>query len=127
MPLHPNVKVCTHLKVTGVRCGSPALRGEQFCYLHERMTRGVQVPPNARLPPRPLRHRARPRGPPGSRLPRHHKNRPTRVPETTITGAAIETPHAPQIESANRIDPTHRKPPVSVPEPPKQPKNAARA
>jgi hypothetical protein len=51
MPLHPNVKVCTHLKVTGVRCGSPALRGEQFCYFHERMTRGVQVPPNARLHP----------------------------------------------------------------------------
>ena len=51
MPIHPNVKVCTHLKVTGVRCGSPALRGEQFCYFHERMTRGVQVPPNARLHP----------------------------------------------------------------------------
>jgi hypothetical protein len=32
MPIHPSVKVCTHIKVTGVRCGSPALRGEQFCY-----------------------------------------------------------------------------------------------
>ena len=51
MPIHPNVKVCTHIKVTGVRCGSPALRGEQFCYFHQRMTRGVQVPPNARLHP----------------------------------------------------------------------------
>jgi len=51
MPVHRNVKVCTHIKVTGVRCGSPALRGEQFCYFHQRMMRGVQVPPNARLHP----------------------------------------------------------------------------
>src|SRR5215475_10746286 len=28
MPIHQNVKSCTHIKVTGVRCGSPALRGE---------------------------------------------------------------------------------------------------
>src|ERR1035437_6850516 len=45
----PNIKSCTHIKVTGVRCGSPALRGEQFCYFHQRMMRGVQTPPNARL------------------------------------------------------------------------------
>jgi len=51
MPIHPNVKVCTHIKVTGVRCGSPALRGEQFCYFHQRMVRGVATPPNARLHP----------------------------------------------------------------------------
>ena len=51
MPVHPNVKVCTHIKVTGVRCGSPALRGEQFCYFHQRMLRGVQIPNNARLHP----------------------------------------------------------------------------
>jgi hypothetical protein len=51
MPVHPNVKVCTHIKVTGVRCGSPALRGEQFCYFHQRMMRGVATPPNARLHP----------------------------------------------------------------------------
>jgi|CZKR01.1.fsa_nt_gi hypothetical protein len=51
MPIHPNVKVCTHIKVTGVRCGSPALRGEQFCYFHQRMMRGVSTPPNARLHP----------------------------------------------------------------------------
>src|ERR1035438_9094291 len=31
MPVHSNVRSCTHIKVTGVRCGSPALRGEQFC------------------------------------------------------------------------------------------------
>src|SRR5713101_3087869 len=51
MPVHPNVKVCTHIKVTGVRCGSPALRGEQFCYFHQRMMHGVQMPTNARLHP----------------------------------------------------------------------------
>ena len=51
MPRHPNVKLCTHIKVTGVRCGSPALRGEQFCYFHQRMMRGVQTPPDARLHP----------------------------------------------------------------------------
>jgi hypothetical protein len=51
MPHHPNVKVCTHIKVTGVRCGSPALRGELFCYFHQRMMRGVQIPDNARLHP----------------------------------------------------------------------------
>ena len=44
-------KTCTHIKVTGVRCGSPALRGEQFCYFHQRMHRGVRTPPQARLHP----------------------------------------------------------------------------
>ncbi len=51
MARHPNVKLCTHIKVTGVRCNSPALRGEQFCYFHQRMMRGVQTPPDARLHP----------------------------------------------------------------------------
>ena len=51
MPVHPNVRVCTHIKVTGVRCGSPALRGEQFCYFHQRMIRGVRTPPESRLHP----------------------------------------------------------------------------
>jgi hypothetical protein len=39
----PNVKVCTHIKVNGVRCGSPALRSEQFCYFHQRMIHGVKA------------------------------------------------------------------------------------
>jgi hypothetical protein len=51
MPLHPSVKICTHIKVTGVQCGSPALRGEQFCYFHQRMVRGVRTPSQARLHP----------------------------------------------------------------------------
>jgi len=42
-------KSCTHIKVTGVRCGSPALRGEQFCYFHQRMLRTVQGPPASRI------------------------------------------------------------------------------
>lgn len=37
-------KSCTHIKVTGVRCGSPAMRGEQFCYFHQRMLRTVRGP-----------------------------------------------------------------------------------
>ena len=49
MPNNPSVKICTHIKVTGVRCGSPALRGEQFCYFHQRMLRTVKGPPDSRL------------------------------------------------------------------------------
>jgi len=45
----PNPKNCTHIKVTGVRCGSPALRGEQFCYFHQRMLRTVKGPPATRI------------------------------------------------------------------------------
>ena len=45
----PNVKNCTHIRVTGVRCGSPALRGEQFCYFHQRMIRTVKGPPASRV------------------------------------------------------------------------------
>jgi hypothetical protein len=32
-----NIRTCTDIKVTGVRCGSPALRGERYCYFHYRM------------------------------------------------------------------------------------------
>jgi len=42
LPKHPNVRTCTHIKVTGQRCGSPALRGEFFCYFHTRVIKGVQ-------------------------------------------------------------------------------------
>jgi len=50
-PLNKNTRVCTHIKVNGVRCGSPALRGEVFCYFHQRMIRGVATPPKSRLHP----------------------------------------------------------------------------
>ena len=49
MPIRHTVKDCTHIKVTGVRCGSPALRGEQFCYFHQRMLRTVKGPPESRV------------------------------------------------------------------------------
>jgi hypothetical protein len=42
---------CTHIKVTGVRCGSPTLRGEQFCYFHQHAHRGVRKPQQSRLHP----------------------------------------------------------------------------
>ncbi len=49
MSLHPNAKRCTHIKVTGHQCGSPALRGEHFCYFHTRMIKGVRSRPDQRL------------------------------------------------------------------------------
>src|ERR1035438_5610416 len=39
-----NPKSCTHIKVTGVRCGSPSRRGGHFCYFHQRMLRAVKDP-----------------------------------------------------------------------------------
>jgi len=42
---------CTHIKVTGVRCGSPALKGEQFCYFHQNAHRSVRRPKQSRLHP----------------------------------------------------------------------------
>jgi hypothetical protein len=38
------VPTCSHIMVTGVPCQSPALRGEQFCYFHQRMLAGVALP-----------------------------------------------------------------------------------
>jgi hypothetical protein len=49
--LMENRKSCTHIKVSGVRCGSPSLRGEQFCYYHQRMHCGVRTPRQSRLHP----------------------------------------------------------------------------
>ena len=51
MPANPNSRLCSHIKVNGVRCGSPSLRGEVFCYFHQRMIRGVRTPPRSRLHP----------------------------------------------------------------------------
>jgi hypothetical protein len=44
-------RICTHIKTNGIRCGSPSLRGEQFCYFHQRMIRGVRTPPKSRIHP----------------------------------------------------------------------------
>jgi hypothetical protein len=49
MPTRHTIKDCTHIKVTGALCGSPALRGEQFCYFHQRMLRTVKGPPESRI------------------------------------------------------------------------------
>ena len=49
--LMSSTKSCTHIKVSGVRCGSPALRGEQFCYFHQQAHRSVRRPPFSRLHP----------------------------------------------------------------------------
>lgn len=51
MPLNRNIRLCAHVKVDGVRCGSPCLFGEVFCYFHQRMIRGVATPPQSRLHP----------------------------------------------------------------------------
>jgi len=51
MSLTQNIRLCTHIKVNGTRCGSPALREEIFCYFHQRMIRGVRTPPKSRLHP----------------------------------------------------------------------------
>jgi len=49
LPTRPNVRNCTHIKVTGQQCGSPALRGEFFCYFHTRVIKGVQQRVDMRL------------------------------------------------------------------------------
>ena len=47
LPKRPNL--CTHIKAAGQRCGSPALRGEFFCYFHTRVIKGVQQRVDMRL------------------------------------------------------------------------------
>jgi hypothetical protein len=51
MPLHPKVRRCTHIQVTGHRCGSPALKQEYFCYFHTRMIKGVQSRVDSQIAP----------------------------------------------------------------------------
>jgi hypothetical protein len=51
MPIHPNARQCTHIAVTGHRCGSPALKKEYFCYFHTRMIKGVQTRVDSKISP----------------------------------------------------------------------------
>jgi hypothetical protein len=51
MPLHPNVRRCTHIQVTGHRCGSPALQQQYFCYFHTRMIKGVETRVDSEIHP----------------------------------------------------------------------------
>ncbi len=34
MPIDRRIRPCDHIKVDGVRCGSPAMRGAFKCYFH---------------------------------------------------------------------------------------------
>ena len=34
---HQQLERCQHIKVNGVRCGSPGLRNKSFCYFHNRV------------------------------------------------------------------------------------------
>jgi len=36
---------CTHVRITGHRCGSPALRGQPYCYFHDRLLNRRPEPP----------------------------------------------------------------------------------
>jgi len=51
MSITQNIRLCTHIKVNGTRCGSPALREEVFCYFHQRMIRGVPMPAKSHIHP----------------------------------------------------------------------------
>lgn len=50
-----NVPRCQHLKVNGIQCGSPALRGRRHCFFHHRMLDGKRrFAAAGRMKPRPL-------------------------------------------------------------------------
>ena len=36
-----SLAICEHIKPSGVGCGSPALRGEKFCYYHSKVRKTV--------------------------------------------------------------------------------------
>jgi len=35
---------CHHIRENGVRCGSPAMRGQPYCYVHDRMMNRMPTP-----------------------------------------------------------------------------------
>jgi len=47
MPSYPlRIRRCQHIKVNGVKCGSPAVREHEYCYFHVRWHRkGMRVNP----------------------------------------------------------------------------------
>ena len=51
MPIEPSIRQCTHIKLNGYRCGSPALMGQRLCYFHARMRRGTKARLDAAIPP----------------------------------------------------------------------------
>jgi hypothetical protein len=38
---------CRHIKLSGGKCGSPALKGKPYCYFHSRMKERANQPPNS--------------------------------------------------------------------------------
>ncbi|HEX3570256.1 MAG TPA: hypothetical protein VHU44_05480 [Acidobacteriaceae bacterium] len=42
------IHICRHLKTNGIRCQSPALNGESFCYFHTRLHKDHPAPLTAR-------------------------------------------------------------------------------
>jgi len=42
-PVEETLYQCRHIKVDGIRCGSPALRNEPFCYYHHTIRRPVPM------------------------------------------------------------------------------------
>ena len=48
MPIDPRIPQCHFIRMDGRRCGSPALRGQRFCYYHyeaSRPTMCLDIPP----------------------------------------------------------------------------------
>src|SRR3954463_2965272 len=35
MSLPENIRQCEHIRISGQRCGSPALRDQKYCYFHD--------------------------------------------------------------------------------------------
>ena len=50
MPLE-HAPRCTYIKITGHPCQSPALKGKNFCYFHQRVHRHVALPYQSNLEP----------------------------------------------------------------------------
>src|SRR5205807_599927 len=50
MPLE-HAPRCTHTKITGHLCKSPALKGKNFCYFHQRVYRHVAIPYDSTIEP----------------------------------------------------------------------------
>jgi hypothetical protein len=42
---------CTYIHVTGHACKTPALKGKNFCYFHQRVIRSVAMPIDSRVAP----------------------------------------------------------------------------
>ncbi len=77
-----SAKSCTHIKVSDIRCGSPALRREQFCYSTSACSAPSLIPPPASTTPPSSKTRSPSRPPHGNRqLPaaRHHRTQARRT------------------------------------------------